>query len=1072
MSTAAYALRLQETYGVRRIVVPHATGLDEIAAFCPLDGLEIEARPDRVGRRLPSPPTARPAWPGLGCRAGYQSAPAPRVPRWIWVDSWTARRTAPCVTCRPWSRSGWLPCRSPGRESPIIRQNAKITQMYRRALDGVARGWSTKQTIADIDRVELTWQMGWVPRMCEQQRCRFRDTPRRHPCLGRQESDHDRGSPPDHDGQAGRSPPPARRRGEHRAGRLRGQAAPPGTRCGRPWTASPLRADEPVWSCPPPGSAPAPNSSTSPPDLAQRVPLTLTVNDLGTAAALAGSGQELAAGLTLMSGRPHDAAQAPRRPLQPPVFEDAYLQELKGFGIRTLETEAEADVPDRPGWQVRRLIDVTPLAWARSCPTARHHQLAPPTAPTPATSRSTWSPPTRWQLGHGHREPIPMADRPAQVPLTVYGNAVYATTPTAHAGDNNVIIDARFYSPDALTERLATVRPLRIRGIPLGAPMVDLALSSDQQDIVDQARAVARRCLAPRTGEHDRTGAFPAENIADLHDAELLGLLVPTQYGGTGADLISWGLAVAELAEACGSTALIFAMHSGAARLLAADAATNPVAERVLKEIASEGKLLSWGFSEPGTGGNILNPQLRATPDGDSVHLAGTKAFCTAAGHADYYLINAHSGEAEFRRSQTMALPARRTTRPGRQADMGRDGHARQLRQYPPCWTAASPPRTASAVPAAACPASPTRYPPSSWGWPPHPRHRPRSPELRQRPRHAPQARPHGPAPGRVPGRAAARRRHGHHHSHRPPVPAARRAHRRDRPARSPPGAEHDQVHLQQGGHRRRRHRHASHRRTRLPACQPARAALPRRPRRRRHGLQPRRPARHDRQGSPRPRPAQRHHHRTHRRDPAVTTTPAAAPTDDELLTALRAALTDILDPADLAQVDLDALGRDTPLLSLPLDSITLVAAMSRIETTFESSSRSRRRSPSPTSATSPTSSANEWPPRPPAPTGEGRLRMTLTPVDEKQLLDYRSLGAHQAAVTFLDSAGITGEVTYRQLADKARSRGGAPGPRSDPRRPRPPPTRNRTRPPRRPVGLPVRRPGPLHRHRAAQPAG
>ncbi|MFE7328131.1 acyl-CoA dehydrogenase family protein [Streptomyces sp. NPDC057565] len=186
--------------------------------------------------------------------------------------------------------------------------------------------------------------------------------------------------------------------------------------------------------------------------------------------------------------------------------------------------------------------------------------------------------------------------------------------------------------------------------------MVDLALSSDQQDIVDQARAVARRCLAPRAAEHDRDAGFPAQNFADLHDAELLGLLVPTQYGGTGADLTSWGLAIAELAEACGSTALIFAMHSGAARLLAADAATNPVAERILKEVTSEGKLLSWGFSEPGTGGNILNPQLRATPDGDEVHLAGTKAFCTGAGHADYYLINAHSGEAEFRRSQTMAV--------------------------------------------------------------------------------------------------------------------------------------------------------------------------------------------------------------------------------------------------------------------------------------------------------------------------------------------------------------------------------------------------------------------------------
>lgn len=186
--------------------------------------------------------------------------------------------------------------------------------------------------------------------------------------------------------------------------------------------------------------------------------------------------------------------------------------------------------------------------------------------------------------------------------------------------------------------------------------MVDLALSSDQQDIVDQARAVARRCLAPRATAHDRTAAFPEENIADLHEAGLLGLLVPGQYGGSDADLTAWGLAVAELAEACGSTALIFAMHSGAARLLAADAATNPEAARVLTEICTDGRLLSWGFSEPGTGGNILRPQLRATPDGDGVRLEGTKAFCTGAGHADYYVINAHSGETEFRRSQTMAL--------------------------------------------------------------------------------------------------------------------------------------------------------------------------------------------------------------------------------------------------------------------------------------------------------------------------------------------------------------------------------------------------------------------------------
>ncbi|MFF7793446.1 hypothetical protein [Streptomyces sp. NPDC007991] len=193
--------------------------------------------------------------------------------------------------------------------------------------------------------------------------------------------------------------------------------------------------------------------------LAQRSPLTVTVNDLGTAAGLAGTaGCELVAGLALLPGRPHDTGETPRHPLQPPMFEEAYLEELETFGIRMLEAEAAATVPEREGWRVRRLVDVTPLAWARSCPTARHHQLALPDCASACDQSIDMVATHRWQLGHGHREPIPVADRPAQVPLVVYGNAVYATTPTVEAGDD-LIIDARFYSPDALAERLTALRP-------------------------------------------------------------------------------------------------------------------------------------------------------------------------------------------------------------------------------------------------------------------------------------------------------------------------------------------------------------------------------------------------------------------------------------------------------------------------------------------------------------------------------------------------------------------------------------------------------------------------------------
>jgi alkylation response protein AidB-like acyl-CoA dehydrogenase len=184
--------------------------------------------------------------------------------------------------------------------------------------------------------------------------------------------------------------------------------------------------------------------------------------------------------------------------------------------------------------------------------------------------------------------------------------------------------------------------------------MVTLTLDTRQQDLVDEARAVARRALAPRATEYDRAAQFPTENFADLDEAGLLGLLIPTELGGRGADMVAYTAAIAELAEACGSTALIFAMHCGATRLLAAS--PDPTARAVLRKVVDAGELIAWGFSEPGTGGNILNPGLRATPGDDGYTLIGTKAFCTGAGHVDHYLINTFSGESEFRRSQSMFL--------------------------------------------------------------------------------------------------------------------------------------------------------------------------------------------------------------------------------------------------------------------------------------------------------------------------------------------------------------------------------------------------------------------------------
>jgi alkylation response protein AidB-like acyl-CoA dehydrogenase len=171
-------------------------------------------------------------------------------------------------------------------------------------------------------------------------------------------------------------------------------------------------------------------------------------------------------------------------------------------------------------------------------------------------------------------------------------------------------------------------------------------LTPEQEEIREQVRVLVRRKIAPRAENYDRSGTFPVENFTDLADEGLLGLLVPSEEGGMGADMLAYVLVIEELAKGCGSTALIFAMHCGATHAIATGGSTEQ-REQYLRPVVSDGKLFAWGFSEPGTGGNILRPQLQACRENGSFTLNGRKAFCTGAGHVDYYLINAQAAGAE-----------------------------------------------------------------------------------------------------------------------------------------------------------------------------------------------------------------------------------------------------------------------------------------------------------------------------------------------------------------------------------------------------------------------------------------
>jgi collagenase-like PrtC family protease len=169
--------RFVEAEGAARLITPHELLLPEVASIIQACRLEVEV-PIQTGFGIDPARSRLSDLPGigLGCRAGWAcddgSEDPPSGPGML--DG-----AGDCGLCDVPRLMGLgvAALQLPGRESPNLRQNAKVTQMYRRVLEGTRIGKPVSSIVAEIDRVELSWQMGWVPRLCEQQRCRFRETP-------------------------------------------------------------------------------------------------------------------------------------------------------------------------------------------------------------------------------------------------------------------------------------------------------------------------------------------------------------------------------------------------------------------------------------------------------------------------------------------------------------------------------------------------------------------------------------------------------------------------------------------------------------------------------------------------------------------------------------------------------------------------------------------------------------------------------------------------------------------------------------------------------------------------------
>jgi short-chain 2-methylacyl-CoA dehydrogenase len=161
---------------------------------------------------------------------------------------------------------------------------------------------------------------------------------------------------------------------------------------------------------------------------------------------------------------------------------------------------------------------------------------------------------------------------------------------------------------------------------------VDFELTDEQRLLRDTVRDFARQEVAPVAEELDRTKSFPYELVAKMGELGLMGIPFPEEYGGGGADTLSYALAVEELTRIDSSVAITMAAHTSLGTMPIHLWGTDEQKDDWLPQLCSGQKLAAFGLTEPEAGSDAGNTQTRAALEGGDWVVNGAKQFITNSG--------------------------------------------------------------------------------------------------------------------------------------------------------------------------------------------------------------------------------------------------------------------------------------------------------------------------------------------------------------------------------------------------------------------------------------------------------
>jgi alkylation response protein AidB-like acyl-CoA dehydrogenase len=174
---------------------------------------------------------------------------------------------------------------------------------------------------------------------------------------------------------------------------------------------------------------------------------------------------------------------------------------------------------------------------------------------------------------------------------------------------------------------------------------MNFQLNENQVMIADMIRKFGKDHILPKLMEWDESQEFPVEVFKKLGELGLMGVLVPTEYGGSGFTYTEYVTAITELGKICGSIGLSMAAHNSLCTGHIMAFGNEEQKKKYLPKLATAEWIGAWGLTETGTGSDAGGMNTVAVKDGDHWVINGSKNFITHAISGNIAVVIVRTGE-------------------------------------------------------------------------------------------------------------------------------------------------------------------------------------------------------------------------------------------------------------------------------------------------------------------------------------------------------------------------------------------------------------------------------------------